>query len=175
MNEGQIAKMGSTVAQGETHATVLYTGKDTFFSKTASLLKDTGEYLNLQKLRIHIMAILSVGSITLCLIIFLYLLLDRKVNANEAASFAVVLLVASIPMAIEIEIVTTTPLAIGSKELSKLGAIVSRLATIEDTAGMNMLCSDKTGTLTQNKMGDPATSWRTRTRISSSTPHGGQL
>jgi H+-transporting ATPase len=62
----------------------------------------------------------------------------------------VVLMVASIPMAMEI--VTTTTLALGSKELSKHGAIVTRLAAIEDMAGMAILCSDKTGTLTLNEM-----------------------
>merc|ERR1719321_1731380 len=68
----------------------------------------------------------------------------------EALSFAVVLMVASIPMAMEI--VTTTTLALGSKELTKHGAIVTRLAAIEDMAGMAILCSDKTGTLTLNEM-----------------------
>ena len=68
----------------------------------------------------------------------------------EALSFVVVLMVASIPMAMEI--VTTTTLALGSKELSKHGAIVTRLAAIEDMAGMAILCSDKTGTLTLNEM-----------------------
>lgn len=58
--------------------------------------------------------------------------------------------VASIPMAIEI--VTTTTLALGSKELVHDGAIVSRLAAIEDMAAMSILCSDKTGTLTMNKV-----------------------
>jgi H+-transporting ATPase len=67
-----------------------------------------------------------------------------------ALSFTVVLMVASIPLAIEI--VTTTTLALGSKELSHHGAIVTRLAAIEDMAGMSILCSDKTGTLTLNKM-----------------------
>ena len=66
------------------------------------------------------------------------------------AQFTVVLLVASIPIAIEI--VCTTTLALGSRQLSMTGAIVTRLAAIEDMAGMNMLCSDKTGTLTMNKM-----------------------
>ena len=65
-------------------------------------------------------------------------------------NFAVVLLVASIPVAIEI--VTTTTLALGSRFLSGHGAIVSKLSAIEEMAGMDMLCSDKTGTLTLNKM-----------------------
>jgi H+-transporting ATPase len=73
-----------------------------------------------------------------------------RVGVVEGLTFSVVLLVASIPLAIEI--VTTTTLALGSKELSSSGAIVSRLAAIEDMAGMAILCSDKTGTLTMNKM-----------------------
>ena len=72
------------------------------------------------------------------------------IAVQEALSFAVVVLVASIPLAVEI--VTTTTLAMGSRSLSKHGAIVTRLAAIEEMAGMDMLCSDKTGTLTLNKM-----------------------
>lgn len=71
-------------------------------------------------------------------------------EVKEALSFTIVLLVASIPLAIEI--VTNTTLAIGSKALSHHGAIVARLSAIEDLAGMSILCSDKTGTLTLNKM-----------------------
>jgi H+-transporting ATPase len=62
----------------------------------------------------------------------------------------VVLLVASIPIAIEI--VCTCTLALGSRQLAAMNAIVTRLVSIEEMAGMNMLCSDKTGTLTLNKM-----------------------
>ena len=71
-------------------------------------------------------------------------------NFKEAIEFSVVVLVASIPLALEI--VVTTTLALGSRELAKDGAIVTRLAAIEDLSGMNILCSDKTGTLTLNKM-----------------------
>ena len=62
-------------------------------------------------------------------------------SAEQALSFTIVLLVASIPLAIEI--VTTTTLAIGSKNLVKHGAIVAKLSAIEDLAGMSILCSDK--------------------------------
>jgi H+-transporting ATPase len=78
-----------------------------------------------------------------------YLLLNGE-SVKEALTFTIVLLVASIPLAIEI--VTTATLAIGSKKLVKSGAIVARLAAIEDLASMGILCSDKTGTLTLNKM-----------------------
>eukprot|EP00605_Chrysophyceae_sp_TOSAG23-4_P002329 GSChrysophyteH1.ASY1.ANO1.2575.1 assembled CDS len=108
----------------------VYTGASTFFGKTASMLQGEGEIGNLQKVLLRIMLILT--------------------KVGDAVSFTVVLIVASIPIAIEI--VCTTTLALGSKELVTHGAIVKRLAAIEDMAGMNMLCSDKTGTLTKNKM-----------------------
>ena len=95
-----------------------------------------------------IMISLVVVSLTLCSVVYLHL--AHITSVVEALSFTVVLVVASIPLAIEI--VTTTTLALGSKELSKHGAIVTRLSAIEDLAGMAILCSDKTGTLTLNKM-----------------------
>jgi len=149
LHEREMAKMGGTVARGETHATVVLTGKNTFFGKTASMLGGSTGKSNLQKLLLKIIIILCVLAFFLVLSAFIYLLV-KKVGLTEAASFAVVVIVASIPMAIEI--VTTTTLAIGSKQLSAFGAIVTRLAAIDDLAGLNMLCSDKTGTLTKNKM-----------------------
>ena len=88
-------------------------------------------------------------SLTLCTVNFVYLIAEG-VDVKEAISFTIVLLVASIPLAIEI--VTTTTLAIGSKKLVKHGAIVAKLSAIEELAGMSILCSDKTGTLTLNQM-----------------------
>jgi H+-transporting ATPase len=149
IHEREMAKMGGTVARGETHCTVVLTGKDTFFGKTASLLGGSENKSNLQKLLLRVMIILCVLAFLLCGTALIYLLLTGN-GARESLSFAVVVIVASIPMAIEI--VTTTTLAIGSKTMSKFGAIVSRLAAIEDLAGLTMLCSDKTGTLTKNKM-----------------------
>jgi H+-transporting ATPase len=96
-----------------------------------------------------IMLVLVGLSVTLCLIQFTYLMLS-DVGLKTSLSHTIVLLVASIPLAIEI--VTTTTLAIGSKNLVKHGAIVAKLSAIEDLAGMSILCSDKTGTLTLNQM-----------------------
>jgi H+-transporting ATPase len=118
------------------------------YTANTFVLQQGNEASNFQKLLISIIMVLVVVSITLCAIVFIYLLTREPVE--EALAFTVVLLVASIPLAIEI--VTTTTLALGSKELSHEGAIVTRLAAIEDMAGMSILCSDKTGTLTMNKM-----------------------
>jgi H+-transporting ATPase len=95
------------------------------------------------------MMVLVAVSLTLCIIVFVFLIINTG-NVKDSLSFTVVLLVASVPLAMEI--VTTTTLALGSKELSHHGAIVARLAAIEDMASMAILCSDKTGTLTMNKM-----------------------
>merc|ERR1711966_428879 len=123
-------------------------GANTFFGKTAALLANTEELSNVQLLLITIVRNLTILSIVMCTIVMCYVW--TVVTFMEALSFAVVLMVASIPMAMEI--VTTTTLALGSKELTKHGAIVTRLAAIEDMAGMAILCSDKTGTLTLNEM-----------------------
>jgi H+-transporting ATPase len=148
MYKGDSCKMGSTVSRGEQTGTVEFTGANTFFGKTAALLKQTNEVSNLQHTLISIIIVLVCVSSILCLVVFFYV--SSIVPMKEALSFTVVLMVASIPMAIEV--VTTTTLALGSKELAHDGAIVTRLAAIEDMAGMSILCSDKTGTLTMNKM-----------------------
>merc|ERR1711988_241615 len=146
--EGDKTLMGSTVVRGETEGTVEFTGVNTFFGKTAALLASTEELSNVQLLLIMIVRNLTILSLLMCTIVLFYVM--TIVHFMEALSFVVVLMVAAIPMAMEI--VTTTTLALGSKELTKHGAIVTRLAAIEDMAGMAILCSDKTGTLTLNEM-----------------------
>ncbi|KAG1661528.1 hypothetical protein FOA52_000038 [Chlamydomonas sp. UWO 241] len=149
MHRGMSAKMGSMVVRGEVEGTVEFTGNNTFFGKTASMLQQDQGMGHLQKMLLRIILVLVGLSFVLCFTCFGYLL-GTGVSFKEAIQFTVVLLVASIPIAIEI--VCTTTLALGSRQMSAMGAIVTRLAAIEDLAGMNMLCSDKTGTLTLNKM-----------------------
>lgn len=103
---GESCKMGSTVVRGETEGTVEFTGINTFFGKTASLLGGTNEVSNMQKMLIRIVVYLVAISVLLCVIVLAYT--ATIVPFAEALSFVVVLLVASIPMAIEI--VTTTTL-----------------------------------------------------------------
>ena len=83
--KGDSCKMGSTVVRGEVEATVEFTGIDTFFGKTASLLASTGEVSHLQKVLMSFMMILVVMSVTLCLISFIYLRVE-KVPVKEALS-----------------------------------------------------------------------------------------
>jgi len=150
MYKGDSCKMGSTAVRGEVEATVESTGKNTFFGKTATMLQSADGLGHLQRILMSIVVALVVISLVLCITMLGYLLGYGKESIKEALTFVVVVLVVSIPIAIEI--VCTTTLAIGSRQLSSHGAIVTRLASIEEMAGMNMLCSDKTGTLTLNKM-----------------------
>jgi len=141
MQRGDKPLMGSMIVRGEGEGTVEATGKETFLGRAAALMNAGGnEMSSLDKLLIRVMTILVVISLLLCITAFIYLLKMGQ-HVREALSFTVVLLVASIPVAIEI--VCTTTLALGSRQLAKEGAIVSRLAAIEDMAGMSILCSDK--------------------------------
>jgi len=146
-----LVKMGSTVVRGEVDGTVRFTGKRTFFGKTAEMISSVGSEMgNIKKVLIRVMFVLTTLSAVLCLTSFGYLMVYVKLDFTDALQFAVVLLIVSIPIAIEI--VVTTTLALGSKILSKKKVIVTQLASIEMMAAVNILCSDKTGTLTQNKM-----------------------
>jgi H+-transporting ATPase len=145
------AKMGSTVVRGEVDGTVQYTGTQTVFGKTALLLQAVEADLgNIHYVLVKVMYGLTGLSMILCIITFIYLMVGQHIPFRDAIAFTVVLLIVSIPIAIEI--VVTTTLALGSKELSNQKVIVTRLSSIEMMSAVNMLCSDKTGTLTLNKM-----------------------
>jgi len=151
MNEGDMPKMGSTVVRGEVDGTVQFTGLKTFFGKTALLLQAVETDLgNIHYVLSRVMFVLTSLSLVLCIIAFAYLMAHFHTSFKAALEFTVVLLVVSIPIAIEI--VVTTTLALGSRQLSLKKVIVTRLSSIEMMAAVNMLCSDKTGTLTLNKM-----------------------
>ena len=151
MGCGDVAKMGSTVVRGEVDGTVQFTGSRTFFGKTALLLNSVEADLgNIHYVLVKVMVVLTSLSLVLCITCFGYLMGKYHLKFRDALEFTVVLLVVSIPIAIEI--VVTTTLALGSKELSQHKVIVTQLSSIEMMSAVNMLCSDKTGTLTLNKM-----------------------
>jgi H+-transporting ATPase len=146
---GSRANMGSIVATGECDALVVGTGDQTFFGKTAKLIAGVKQTSNFQKVLFKITGVLLGLSLILTGVILAYLI-AQDVNPLEALGICVVLLVASIPIAMQV--VCTSTMAIGSRKLAEKKAIVTRLAAIEELAGMDMLCSDKTGTLTLGKM-----------------------
>jgi len=102
MQRGDKPLMGSMVVRGEAEGVVEATGKETFLGRAAALMNHGGsEMSNLDKLLIKIMSILVVISMALCITAFVYLLKEGQ-GFKDALSFTVVLLVASIPVAIEI-------------------------------------------------------------------------
>lgn len=144
------AKMGTTVMTGEEWATVEFTGIRTMLGQTAALLDRPQERSNLDKVLFRIIMIMVGMSIMLSSIVFIFGMSHKGETFRDVLSFTVVLIIASIPMAVEI--VTTTTLALGARTLAAEGAIVTRLSSVEDMAAMKLLCSDKTGTLTLGKM-----------------------
>jgi H+-transporting ATPase len=153
-NPGDAVFSGSIIRQGETEGMVYATGMNTYFGKTAQLVEQAVTVSHFQKAVMKIGDYLIVMAVALVAIIVTVALFrhDPILNTLE---FALVLLVASIPVAMPT--VLSVTMAVGARLLAKKEAIVTRLSAIEELAGVDCLCLDKTGTLTQNKLslGDP--------------------
>ncbi len=146
---GDEAFSGTVVKQGEVLAEVTTTGADTRFGQTASLVQQAKTVSHFQK------AVLTIGDyliyVSLALVALLVIVqLHRGTDWLELVQFALILTVASIPVAMPA--VLSMTMAMGAMALSKHKAIVTRLESIEEMASMDVLCSDKTGTLTQNRL-----------------------
>ncbi len=145
-----IAYSGSIIQKGEMTALVVVTGMDTYFGKTTRLVANVQTRSHFQK------AVLKIGNYLIVLagcIVAIVLFIEeffRHTPFLETLQFALVLIVAAIPVALPA--VMSVSMAVGATELAKKGAIVSKLVSIEEMAGMDVLCSDKTGTITQNKI-----------------------
>jgi len=144
-----IAYSGSVVRQGEMNALVTVTGMDTFFGRTARLVEEAKTVSHFQKAVVKIGDYLIVLAIALVAVIFL-VSLYRHESVLETLQFALVLTVAAIPAALPA--VLSVTMVVGASALAKRQAIVSKLVAIEEMAGMDILCSDKTGTITQNRL-----------------------
>ena len=151
---GEAVFSGSIMRQGETDAIVYATGTNTYFGETAQLVESAHTVSHFQRAVLKIGDYLIVLASVLVLLIVAVALLRRD-PILDTLEFALVLLVAAIPVAMPT--VLSVTMAVGAKLLAKRQAIVTRLAAIEELAGVDVLCSDKTGTLTQNKLtlGDP--------------------
>jgi H+-transporting ATPase len=150
------AYSGAVIIRGECNAVVTSTGMNTYFGKTAKLVGEANTKSHFEKAVIRIGNFLIIMALILVAIIIVVSLF-RHDNILETLRFAMILTVASIPVALPA--VLTITMAIGAIKLTKKGAIVSKLASIEELAGMDILCSDKTGTLTKNQLtiGEPFT------------------
>ncbi|XWS72837.1 hypothetical protein CRYUN_Cryun02cG0074400 [Craigia yunnanensis] len=141
---------GSTCKQGEIEAVVIATGVHTFFGKAAHLVDSTNQVGHFQKVLTAIgnFCICSIAVGIIVEIIVMYPIQHRKYR--DGIDNLLVLLIGGIPIAMPT--VLSVTMAIGSHRLSQQGAITKRMTAIEEMAGMDVLCSDKTGTLTLNKL-----------------------
>jgi len=151
---GEAVFSGSIIKRGETNAMVYATGTNTYFGKTAELVQDAHTVSHFQRAVLKIgnyLIVLAVGLVAVIVTLALF----RHDPVLSTLEFALVLLVAAIPVAMPT--VLSVTMAVGARLLAKKQAIVTKLSAIEELAGVDVLCSDKTGTLTQNKLtlGDP--------------------
>lgn len=147
----EIAYASTIVKQGEMLAVVVNTGSQTNFHSVVALVAKASleERSHFQKMVIRIGDFLIMITVVLVVLIVMVSLF-RHENFLEIARFALVLAVAAIPVALPA--VLSVTLAVGAVNLARRQAIVSRLTAIEELAGVDVFCSDKTGTLTQNQM-----------------------
>jgi H+-transporting ATPase len=151
---GDAVFSGSIIRRGEIGALVYATGGKTYFGKTAELVESAVTVSHFQKAVLKIgdyLIILAVVLVTVIIAVSLY----RGDPILTTLQFALVLTVAAIPVAMPT--VLSVTMAVGARLLARKQAIVSKLVAIEELAGVDVLCADKTGTLTQNKLtlGEP--------------------
>ena len=151
---GEAVFSGSIIRTGEIDALVYATGQNTYFGRTAQLVQGAQTASHFQRAVLKIgnyLIILAVALVTVIIAVAIF----RGDPILTTLQFALVLTVAAIPVAMPT--VLSVTMAVGARLLAKKEAIVTRLAAIEELAGVDVLCSDKTGTLTQNKLtlGDP--------------------
>jgi len=146
---GDAVFSGSIMRRGEIDALVYATGTHTYFGRTAQLVGEVQTVSHFQRAVMKIgnyLIILAVALVAIIIAVAIY----RGDRILTTLQFALVLTVAAIPVAMPT--VLSVTMAVGARLLARKKAIVSRLVAIEELAGVDVLCSDKTGTLTQNKL-----------------------
>jgi H+-transporting ATPase len=146
---GGVAYSGSIVRRGETTGEVTATGAHTRFGKTAELVRTAKTVSHLESLIFTIVKYLVAVDVILVAALLVYALATAMPPA-DVIPFALILLVASVPVALPATFTLAT--ALGALELSKRGVLVTRLSAVEEAAAMDTLASDKTGTITENRL-----------------------
>lgn len=149
VGEGEPAFAGSIVRRGEATGEVTATGRQTNFGKTAELVRTATSPSRLTTLIFAIVKYLVAIDLILIAVILAYAIAGG-IPLAEIISFALILLVASVPVALPATY--TLASALGSLELSRQGIFVTRLSAVEEAAEMDVLCCDKTGTMTKNQL-----------------------
>ena len=146
---GETLSSGSIVRRGEGNGVVMLTGAKTYFGRTTELVQDARPKLHIEAVVAKVVRWLFV-IVGALLSVVVILSLVRGTPLLEMVPLILVLLLSAVPVALPV--MFTVTLAMGSKELAKRGVLVTRLSAAEDAATMDVLCVDKTGTITMNQL-----------------------
>ena len=144
-----VLSSGSIVRRGEGNGVVMLTGAKTYFGRTTELVQQARPKLHIEAVvgKVVRWLFVIVGALIAIVVV---LSLIRGAPLVEMISLMLVLLMSAVPVALPV--MFTVSMAVGSKELAKRGVLVTRLSAAEDAATMNVLCVDKTGTITMNQL-----------------------
>ncbi|MCL2868942.1 MAG: plasma-membrane proton-efflux P-type ATPase [Candidatus Bathyarchaeota archaeon] len=148
-DKGCLLYSGSIVKRGEASGIVVSTGSSTYFGKTAQLVELARPKLHIEKVISNVVRWLLV-IVSVLAIVALVCSMLRGFNVIDTLPILLVILLSAIPVALPA--MFTVSMALGAMELSKNGVLITRLSAIEDAATMDILCVDKTGTITMNKL-----------------------
>ncbi len=149
LGPGKSAYAGAIVRQGEATGDVTATGPRTFFGRTAELVRTSSAPSHMQRTIFAIVTRLVIFDAVLVALVVAYAV-THSLPLLDTAVFALMLLVASVPVALPATYTLAT--ALSSLDLARRGVLVTSLPAIEEAAAMDTLVSDKTGTLTENTL-----------------------
>jgi H+-transporting ATPase len=146
---GEVLASGSVARRGEGNGVVILTGAKTYFGRTTELVQQARPTLHIEAVVAKVVRrlLIIIGAL-LCVVIVLSLV--RRTPMIELAPIVLVLLMSAVPVALPVML--TVSMAVGARELAQRGVLVTRLSAAEDAATMDVLCVDKTGTITLNQL-----------------------
>ncbi|EEZ92939.1 MAG: plasma-membrane proton-efflux P-type ATPase [Candidatus Parvarchaeum acidiphilum ARMAN-4] len=148
-NKGSTLFSSSTVREGEATALVLKTGKNTSFGKTADLVRIAGGKMHLENDILRLLKYLIYIDLLLIVSVFITSYLSH-INLLTIVPFSLLILLASVPVGLPAAF--TVAMAYGTERLSSKNILVTKLEAIEEASTMNVVCLDKTGTITSNQL-----------------------